>query len=304
MKNETLRAFVAALALLTAHGAAQARELPLSVTWSAPPQCPDRADLLARTQSMVLESEPSPQVSELHASVLVSEGADGIWHARVTTRRDGRIGERVLSDVDCGNVSHAVALLLALALNDDNVAKPSTPKVTSAPSPGMRVGVGIAFGAASGVLPALAPFAGAHVSAAWPALSFEARARVYLPETRALQSAGARVRLHAGQLGLAACLRLAEAATLSMQGCAGAALTVLSATSSGVEAPGTAHGAWPAPFLELALRQAFSERSFLRLGAEAACSLAPPKYAVGGYGVFYEPPGVMLQLGIALEQHF
>jgi hypothetical protein len=304
MKNETLKAFVAAALLLALDRPAQGSELPLSLAWSAPAECPNRADLLAETRSMLLDSEPSTHRSELQASVVVTEGADGKWRARVSTRRDGQLGERVLSDVDCADVSHAVALLLALALNDDGIAKPTAGVATSSASRPVRFALGLELGAASGVLPELAPFAAVRAIVDWSPVSFEVRVRAYLPTTDALPLPGARVRLSAGQLGLATCLRLPERTALNVQGCAGGAVTFLSATSSGIDRPGTGNGAWPVPFLELALRYAFSAHSSLRVSAQAAPSFAPPRYAIAGYGVFYEPPDAMFHVGIGAEHHF
>jgi hypothetical protein len=106
---------VVALALVAAP-AMRARaqtELPLELSWRAPPGCPSGAavrEQLAR----VARVRPGFTLTRLSARAVVTRSEAG-YALRLETEQDGRRGERRLRAADCDALASSVTLVLALA---------------------------------------------------------------------------------------------------------------------------------------------------------------------------------------------
>jgi len=87
-----------AVAFLRA-GRAEAAPVAFSLTWDAPSQCPD-ADYL-RVQVETLLAGAPPTLVRVVARAAVLQRDDGMWTVRLTTDRDGILGERSLEADAC-----------------------------------------------------------------------------------------------------------------------------------------------------------------------------------------------------------
>jgi hypothetical protein len=131
-------------------GAARAEAAPVSfsLTWDAPPACPDAAYLRAQVETL-LAGAPS-LLARVVARAEVSQRDDGMWTVRLTTDRDGTLGERFLEADACRSLADATALVVALTIDPAHViaagaagtepeaslppSKPQSPPASAQPS--------------------------------------------------------------------------------------------------------------------------------------------------------------------------
>ena len=163
---------VASLLLVTMHlPTALAREgSPRGLSYQADSSCPDRAGFAA----LVLERAPLADLEPMErrrADVLVAlYPSDTQFTGKVAIRRgDGTFYAREVVGTTCGEVSPAIAFILALALNGQNETLSDSPSAAPEPTPagdlappptpareggtGWGWGVGAAVGARRGIAP-------------------------------------------------------------------------------------------------------------------------------------------------------
>jgi hypothetical protein len=109
------RVLVTACALL-APAATHATELPLELTWEAPPECPSAAVVRAELERVV-RVRRGRTVPRLIARAQI-ESHDGRWHLRLQTLRDNVAGERRLEASSCASLVGAATLVLGLAFGE------------------------------------------------------------------------------------------------------------------------------------------------------------------------------------------
>jgi hypothetical protein len=103
---------IAALALLATRAAAQPYEVPdTAVTWHAPAECGDGAELRRRVGDH-LQHALGPQP---FAIVDVSTTPDGTYRAELHLRAGGEVVEREVLGKDCEHVIEACALVIGMA---------------------------------------------------------------------------------------------------------------------------------------------------------------------------------------------
>jgi hypothetical protein len=122
-------ALAAAMSLLGAVPVALGQAPPPSVTWSAPPECPDEAYVRTAVQQLLGPDDPAAARVEAHARV--ERMADSTWRVHLTTQRDGATGERVVDATSCRSLADATALIVALAIDPQRVAA-NRPSVAAA----------------------------------------------------------------------------------------------------------------------------------------------------------------------------
>lgn len=175
---------------------AQGPRAVVEIAWSAPPDCPTEAALLAETRAALRDSTaPGHSVAARGA---VRRTGDR-WHVDLAVKSDQGAGERSFDADSCTELTSAVALIVALAVDPTaappppaiavipasaaaEVPKPSPP---AAPAPSVaavdmpRLAVGAAGSLDVGSLPS--PGAGAAVSLAvlYRRLRVEARGHVF-----------------------------------------------------------------------------------------------------------------------------
>jgi hypothetical protein len=93
--------------------------------WDAPPECPSRADVIARVQVFLPELEappPAPGRADLRVVVRITNDATG-WTAAVSMSGREGASERRFSAPACVELAEAVALISAVALDPVLVAR-------------------------------------------------------------------------------------------------------------------------------------------------------------------------------------
>ncbi len=147
--------------LLAATRHAQADVPGLTLTWNAPPGCPERAEL-EETVAKLLGEKAGRRAVALDASVEVTMAGEGRWQALVVTH-GASTGTRKLEGGSCASVALASAVVIAQAIQPGDEpeppAGPEPPTPPRRPAPVERVVPFIsAFGgAALGSLPGVAP---------------------------------------------------------------------------------------------------------------------------------------------------
>jgi hypothetical protein len=138
MKPRLATALLSA-ALATGLGVApvSAQTLPLTLKWTAPPQCPT-ADEVSREIARQAHIVPGRAPAPLDAAARV-EALGAHWRVELRTTRAGIEGYQTLEDESCELLARATALVLALALYDPGEGPQATeppqgePHVESAP---------------------------------------------------------------------------------------------------------------------------------------------------------------------------
>jgi hypothetical protein len=318
---------LALLALAADAAAASAQELPLSLLYWAPNECPSEADVLAETRAMVESRPPDAETHVVYADVRVEALPGGHYQALIRSERDGVRGERTLTDPRCSELAHAVALVLALSLGADalapepvlppTAAPPATepaltvvtaPEVPAATSPfgePVHLAAGTELVAGSGGVPGVGFGAGARAFMEVSGTLLELRMAVYWPKAVAIAgSDDARARFLAAQVGVAGCYGSPMEVKVGVLACGGGELAWARGKSSGVSDPDAAHAFWPRLFLGLALRAAVPRRILLRLEGQGVLALFAPRFAVGGRGAVYEPETLGFRVTLGAEKHF
>lgn len=224
----------------------------LELSWQAPVDCPNRADI-EREIARLVSSAPRVE-GTLRAAVNVTRGDGPGWRARVRTDYAGELGDRTIEGPTCRAVAKAAALVISLTI-DSNAGKVDVlpppvrrepdlpappPAVPEPPSPAPVRGF-VAFGPRSEMGLLLKPGLGVElaVGARIPAGSLEIAGVAYLPQntTVAGTTAGGRFTLLsvAGRL----CPRIVRG-TIELFVCVGGSFDRLSAQGFGVTSPGSA----------------------------------------------------------------
>lgn len=98
---------------------------PIALSWSAPPSCPDGAEVEAQVRRLVGGETAGPV--RLRAAARVKEGPP--WVVRLTVRSRAGRSERRLEAESCETLAEAVAVILGLALERSPPPRaPLTPK--------------------------------------------------------------------------------------------------------------------------------------------------------------------------------
>ena len=252
----------------------------LTLTWSAPPDCPSEAQLEGAVGHQLGDpaggAQP-PLTVKMRASVV-----DGNWQVELT---NGQGGSRTLNGSSCRAVASAAVVVVALMI-DPLAMTDQPPLLSEEPRAPRQLTVGMQFSADTNSLPQLTPGAGLSAGVELAAgFWLEVHAQGWLPQAT-LKSPGATLTLFAGSLGARrdftfGPLFLAPVLSLEAGGLRG--------RSFGVTNPEANVGFWLAARGGLALGLAFG---ILRVGfrAEAVVPLTRPRFVVEGVGALSTPP--------------
>jgi len=137
-------ALSAAVGLTGLLRAARGQSPSTAISWIAPlPDCPDEAYVRAAVQQLLggkVGGEvggDDPGAAHVDAHALVTHTDDGRWRVRLTTRRDGAAGERVVDSDSCRSLADATALIVALAIDPQRVSANRASPAASAPPPAL-----------------------------------------------------------------------------------------------------------------------------------------------------------------------
>jgi hypothetical protein len=271
-----------------------ARAGAAELAWSAPPGCPEHAEVVFRIERALGGS--LAEAPPLHLRVGVQRARGGAFTASLDA--EGRA--RTLTAPDCIRLADAVAVAVSLALGVIEPAVPERPSTrepleppaavpsidapaSSAPAPSGRAGPRPSVSAwllgDAGSLPRVGAGAALGVELGWDRLQLRAQA-LLLFEQHVDRSGQAGLGPAAGaDLALVAGSVLACAAVASFRDdgafflCAGPELGRLSGSGTGVSARKTGGGTWLAPRIDLGVAWRVTGSS-LALGALAS-AVAP-----------------------------
>ncbi len=114
----------------TAHAAAPA--VPDDLAWTAPRECPTKAEIKARVERLV---GPNHRLGDaLGARSVVSKDERGGFHGEVSLAVDPSSPARRIDGDSCEAVSDAIVLILAIAVDPDAAAPTVTTRTTGDPA--------------------------------------------------------------------------------------------------------------------------------------------------------------------------
>jgi hypothetical protein len=179
---------------------AQSLPIPaLTFEWSAPPECPSSAEVLAETQRLLGGTQP-PRSGE-HWTARAFASREGAWSVSIETSSASGPHWRTLHAQTCRGLADATALILALAINPEALAAaasappakssstPPTPPAmvptpSAAPSRSTKHAIHFSLGGSvavsSGILPAIDYGVGVAVAARVDSILLELSAHDWL----------------------------------------------------------------------------------------------------------------------------
>jgi len=315
---------VIALSLSSLPRPARAQDA-LALTWSAPPGCPSRDDVVARVAR--LRPGLARDASGLRATATVTPTARGRWRVRLRTEVHGDAGERSLEGRTCALLADATAVVLALAydalpeappagdhpslpesvvqVDDPESARPRPPTAPPPPPPPSRH---LVLGIDAAVDPAA--FAGTAVALALHgalergALRVELALSQQLPTTLAGARAGTGAEVLATTLTARACAVRARP-VVSIGLCAAATGGVMWAAAFGLQRNDVAAWPWAAAGGGASLRAGpRGGRIAVIARVEALANLTRPRFLVEGVGVAGEVAPIALWTSLGVEMRW
>lgn len=294
----------------------------LALTWSAPPSCPSRDEVVARIAR--LRPNLTRAASALHATATVTPAPRGRWRVRLRTEVHGDVGERSLEGRTCALIADATAVVLALASDalpdappaadhptlpesvvqvDDPESAWPRPVVPPPPpaAPGRQLDLGFDL-----ALDPLA-FAGAafalavHGALERGALRVELALAQQLPTTLDGARAGTGAEVLSTTLTARACAMRARP-VVSLGLCAAATGGVMWATAFGLQRNDVAAWPWAAAGGGAVLRVGPGRgRLAVIARVEALANLTRPRFVVEGVGVAGEVAPLALWTSLGVE---
>jgi hypothetical protein len=299
--------------------AARAQAPGLHVAYSAPPECPDRAEFLRQVELRL--SKPAAQLKahgEPRFSATMNQSGGAVQGTLVVIEPDGARSVRDVPGRSCTEVVAAMSLITALTL-DPNAStaplpkrsRPPRPKPTTPPAPptarsrGWQFGFGIDVGVATAVAPSAAP-------TLQPSVAFsDDAARIVAPAFRlsVMRSTGSTVQTRLGQAEfvwtaarLSVCpLKWPARSALELRPCAILDAGVLNGNGSKTNNPASAAARWLAPGLTLRLSYHPVAALSLELEGGATFPLQRDRFFFSpDVQAFHVPPaGVIGSVGVA-----
>jgi hypothetical protein len=317
---------------------AGASDLPLTLTWKAPAECPSAADLEA---DVLLRLGGSVSGKPVRAVAEVTRQKDSTWRVVLSTTQDGAAGRRTLDGPTCAAVASATALILALTIDPRAAAlaaasppapppPPSSPPPTAPPSPPppptpvsapvrapapvpdrepatgwqllARAAPTVGFGVEGPV--ASAGF-GVAVGGVHGRLSLELTATSFLPASHDVSGepgVGGTFWLLA--VGSSVCGAWIDGPVLRGGSCVGIEYQRLHGAGYGIASPGSSAAEWTAPTLAPFFGVRLARALWVVTRVDAAVPLREPTFSLGNVGRVLQVSPVSLRLSIGVELRF
>ena len=294
----TARCIAAALVMLAQVASAAPG---VTVTWSAPAECPAREHVIARIER---ELGGPTAVHGVEASLAVVH--DDAYRLHLAIRHSSaKLGERDLAGKTCDEVIEAAALIVALAIHKEAEAAAAQPAVIDttepvpAPETPMTWTAGAGLGGEAGGLPGVGPGIGVALAALRPPYRVELAAMFWFGRRATLASSA-----EGGDLDLlAGTLRGCYGERVG--GCAGIELGGLHASGVGTTTTMTHWTSWLAPSAGVVGRWPVAERIWIVAHADLAIPLTRPHFVIDGNQTdVFQPAAVVGRGSVALEARF
>lgn len=270
---------------------------PIALSWTAPEECPDQAEVL-REVELLTEGRAQPALQ----AEAVAQAVPGGYAARLTTRQGEAIGERLLNAESCAELAKAAALVLAMAVGREVRVQPVP---APAPRPGLPPFLFFARPMLGGELGALSsPSALFGVSAGLMRGRVRAELRAFSSVAQRLEKGpkeGAAAELRRFSAGLRGCYIPAQGQRLAFGLCAGGEVVSLTGRGVGVSDPQEGSALLVAARGGACLELALTERLFLHLDAAGGPASSRPAFAFEGFGVVHRPAAWTAEATAGLE---
>lgn len=125
MQVRFLAGLMVALPIAHAESAARPGENSFRLRWSAPTSCPDESDVKQRIQRLLNASKLAPATAPLEVTAQVSASPEG-FRLDLTVGSAPAARSRKPLAPSCGELAHATALVVALAIDPSIAVSPDT----------------------------------------------------------------------------------------------------------------------------------------------------------------------------------
>ena len=123
-----------ASSLAVAWAAPAVAAVPDDLEWTAPRECPSKAEITARVGRLIGPAHRGAAADALRARTVVSKDDRGGFHGEVSLAADPDAPARRIDGDSCEAVSEAIVLILAIAVDPDAAMAADTSRVADAPS--------------------------------------------------------------------------------------------------------------------------------------------------------------------------
>jgi hypothetical protein len=301
---------VAFVVALGAPGIVNAGTGGVSITWTAPSECPTPADLSASVGQLLGRPPALPEGRALEVKARAERKQARLWLGSVETRYGSTVGNRAFEAESCRAAADATALIVALMIE-----APPPPTITAAPTPAsaparssLKFSVGPTTAIDVGTLPAPTAGAGVRASLALGRTSFDLAAVAWASTSATIAGSNPPVggTFRFLSASLAVCPTLA-AGRFQLGACGEAELARVQGRGSGVSVPYENAYAWMSIGAGALARLRVSRHLSIPFRLSALVPLAHPSFVLNGVveeqGKVYSPAPVLgrAELGIDVD---
>lgn len=306
---------------------------PDLIEWSAPPECPDDAELERRVADAVERSDGSSMATA------VVQRVEDRYVVDLVTEIDGEAQHKHLEATDCDGLADAVAVVVALTLDpapdapaaeggdaatqqsiDAAAVTPEPPAVVDASSRRTRgvatppptdaaperigdrfeLGLRIMGGYGSGLAPRGGGVVSTALSIGRDVWSVELEGRLWTPRDIRSASGDFGATMLLGTVGVAGCLR-PRTRVVEVPLCLGLEGGAARARGHDLLGAATVFYPWAAPLLRVGLRARIAAGVGFVAAVEAAVPIRRPVVAVGGSSPLWSTPAVSARVLVGLQ---
>lgn len=296
---------LSAASLAVAPAVAEVRYPSGTLSWEAPPECPDEPALILQVEEVLGQPLTLARAQQLAISAEVSGSQIAGYVVVVTVRTENGQHQRRLQHADCAKLSEGAALVMALAIDPGRVMgrpEPSTaastgkpPEPSAAPAqephaepaePNMstsRGWVDVEIAALTGVgdLPGVGFGAeGGTDLLLTSRFRVGAGAEYWAPRSELVdETTGGRIRLGLWDVGPRVCW-VPLVGDIELSGCGGPVWGAMRGQGVSVDAPRVQRDVWAALMLKLALGARLTKTLWLRGGIGAGLAFERARFAL------------------------
>ncbi len=267
------------------------------LAWSAPDECPDRAELMSRVTRLLGGAVKSKLTAE--ADVIHTEG---VYRARLKVVSADGSGERVLENEQCDLLADSVALVIALSASPPAESEPDDARSRDTDRVALAASAegSVLFGA----LPHPAVGAGGAVAVEGLAsLRFELRGAYYARQSATFDGDTLGARFGLVTFGARAC-RLWSFGAADVAPCVGAEGYLVTATGFGGAVSRHQDASWWGPAIGLFGRMHVAKAFAVYVALDGVAPLTRRRFVFSDVGELYRPSAVALELLVAPEVRF
>jgi hypothetical protein len=286
-----------AIALAGASAVHGAGPPEFELAWSAPDECPDRAELMSRVERLlggVVKSKLTAEADVTHT--------DGVYRARLRVVSAEGSGERVLENEQCDLLTDSVALVIALSASPPAESQPddARPEDTERLSVLASAEGDVVFGS----LPHPAFGAGGAIGVeGLSSLRFELRGAYYGRQSATFDGDTLGARFGLVTFGARAC-RLWSFGAADLAPCIGAEAYLVTATGFGGAVSRHQETSWWGPAVGLFGRMRVTRSFAVYFAVDGTAQLTSRRFVFSDVGELYRPTAVALELLVAPEVRF